>query len=160
MTFVIKEIKPQFDLEIGEIIRIVGQEFGAIGDGFGPSDSEVSAMSRNYRDENGSRYLVAIVDNKIVGGSGIAAFNGSNEICELRKLFILSESRGLGLGQKLVEGCINYARSKGYTKCYLDTLANMESAIALYGKLGFEHLDKPLQGTIHNGCDVWMLKEL
>ena len=43
---------------------------------------------------------------------------------------------------------------------HLDTLQSMTSAIVLYEKLGFEHLDKPLEGTIHNSCDVWMLKEL
>jgi len=36
----------------------------------------------------------------------------------------------------------------------------MKSAISLYEKLGFIHLDKPLAGTIHSGCDVWMLKDL
>jgi putative acetyltransferase len=36
----------------------------------------------------------------------------------------------------------------------------MTSAISLYEKLGFKHLAKPLAGTIHNGCDVWMLSEL
>jgi putative acetyltransferase len=34
----------------------------------------------------------------------------------------------------------------------------MTSAIALYEKLGFTHLERPLDGTIHGGCDVWMLK--
>ena len=156
----IKEIEPQYDGCISEIIRKVGKEFGAIGDGFGPSDLEVQAMSQHYQDQCASRYFVVIVENKIVGGSGIAAFNHSKDVCELRKLFILPESRGLGLGEKLAEACIAYAKSKGYKRCYLDTLTNMKSAISLYEKLGFEHLAEPLAGSIHNGCDVWMLKVL
>lgn len=156
----IQKIKPQYDTKVCEIIRKVGKEFGAIGDGFGPSDPEVLAMSQHYNDSKFSTYLIATIEGNVVGGSGIAAFNGNNKICELRKLFLLPESRGLGLGKQLTESCLDYAKSKGYQQCYLDTLSNMKSAISLYEKLGFKHLDKPLEGTIHNGCDVWMLKDL
>ena len=160
MDYEIQEINPTDDAEVCHIIKKVGEEYGAIGEGFGPSDAEVNAMSQNYNDESVSRYLVAKVNGKIVGGSGVASFNGSNEVCELRKLFLLQESRGLGLGKKLTEECLAYAKSKGYKKCYLDTLLNMKSAISLYENLGFKHLAEPLEGTIHNGCDVWMLKKL
>lgn len=160
MKFRIQEIQPAHDSEVCEIIKKVGAEYGAVGEGFGPSDPEVDAMSQSYSDESSSRYLVATVGGKIVGGSGLAAFNGSNEVCELRKLFLLPESRGLGLGRKLTEDCLDYARRKAYKKCYLDTLSRMKSAVVLYEKLGFKHLEKPLEGTIHNSCDVWMLKEL
>ncbi|NQZ51166.1 MAG: GNAT family N-acetyltransferase [Moritella sp.] len=160
MRYKIQEIKPLDDTAIGNIIKKVGEEYGAIGDGFGPPDAEVNAMSQHYADENASRYFIATIKGNIVGGCGIAAFNGSNDVCELRKLFLLPENRGLGLGKKLTEDCLKYAQHKGYTKCYLDTLKSMQSAISLYEKLGFKHLDKSLAGTIHNGCDVWMLKAL
>lgn len=160
VSYKIQEIKPLHDTAICEIIKKVGEEFGAIGEGFGPSDLEVNAMSQNYNDERSSRYFVATIKGRVAGGSGIASFDGSNEVCELRKLFLLPASRGLGIGKNLTEDCLKYAKSKGYKKCYLDTLGRMKSAIYLYEKLGFEHLDKPLEGTIHNSCDVWMLKVL
>lgn len=160
MNYIVQEIKSKHDLNLCEIIKKVGTEFGAIGEGFGPSDAEVKTMSQHYKNENASRYLVASIEGHLVGGSGVASFNNSNEICELRKLFLLPESRGLGIGKKLTEDCLEYAKSKGYKKCYLDTLTSMKSAIFLYEKLGFQYLDKPLEGTTHNGCDVWMLKEL
>ena len=160
MSYTIQEITPQYDSDIREIIMLVGKEFGAIGEGFGPSDAEVEFMSQYYKDEYSSRYLVASVDNCIVGGCGIAPFNQRNDVCELRKLFLLPKSRGLGIGKKLIADCLEYARCKGYKKCYLDTLTNMTQAIELYEKLGFQHLNKPLEGTIHGGCDIWMLKDL
>ncbi|KAF3983025.1 MAG: GNAT family N-acetyltransferase [Methylococcales symbiont of Hymedesmia sp. n. MRB-2018] len=160
MDHEIKQIKPEHDKKIGEIIKSVGVEYGAIGEGFGPSDPEVLAMSQYYNDESSSQYLVAIVNGYIVGGSGVAAFNGSTEICELRKLFLLPSSRGMGLGEKLTKKCLSLAHNMGYKECYLDTLTSMKSAISLYEKLGFKYLNKPLEGTIHNGCNVWMLKEL
>lgn len=160
MTYHIEEIRPEYDEVMCRIIQKIGAEYGAVGDGFGPSDAEVSAMSRHYGRETRSLYLVAAVEGKVVGGCGIASFNGSDEVCELRKLFLLPECRGLGVGKALTLKCLEFAASRGYQQCYLDTLSNMVSAIALYEKLGFEHLDKPLDGTIHGGCDVWMLKEL
>ncbi len=159
MQTTIQAIKKTDNQTIAKIIRTVGAEFGAIGDGFGPSDPEVECMSGHYLDETMSLYLVALVDGEVVGGCGIAAFAQQKSICELRKLFLLPGSRGLGLGKQLAERCLDYAQSKGYQSCYLDTLSNMDSAINLYKKLGFIQLIEPLAGTEHNGCDVWMLKE-
>ncbi len=160
MSYKIQEIQKGDDSIICEIIKEVGAEYGAIGDGFGPSDPEVLCMSQNYRDSANSRYFVAKVQGKVVGGCGVAPFNGSTKICELKKLFLLPGSRGFGLGRKLTEQCLEYAKLKGFESCYLDTLKNMKSAIALYENLEFKYLDKPLAGTEHNGCDVWMLKQL
>ena len=160
VSYKIEEIKPEHDQKVCQIIKHVGTEYGAIGDGFGPSDPEVLNMSQYYNDKSRSIYLVAIIDGQIVGGCGIAAFNERSDVCELRKLFLLPESRGLGLGKALTVNCLAYAKKKGFGKCYLDTLSNMKSAITLYENLGFQHLPRPLDGSEHSGCDVWMLKEL
>ena len=87
MKIEIRPITNQDNKDIAQIIRSVGAEFGAIGEGYGPSDPEVEAMSKNYGVENRSIYLVATMDGKLVGGCGIASFSGSNEICELKNCF-------------------------------------------------------------------------
>jgi putative acetyltransferase len=160
MKYDIEKIRPEHDDAVCRIIKKVGKEYGAIGNGFGPSDDEVLSMSKYYIEENKSLYLVAVKEGTVFGGCGIAPFNNSFEVCELRKLFLLQESRGLGIGKNLTQKCLAFARSKGYTQCYLDTLSNMKSAIALYENLGFRHLKEPLGGTIHGACNVWMLKKL
>ena len=160
MTCEIEKIRPEDDEAMCAIIQKIGAEYGAVGEGFGPSDAEVSAMSRHYTRESKSLYLIARMHGEVVGGCGIAAFNGSDEVCELRKLFLLPDCRGIGVGKALTQQCLSFAASQGYKRCYLDTLSNMASAIALYEKMGFTHLDRPLDGTIHGGCDVWMLKSL
>ncbi len=96
----------------------------------------------------------------MVGGCGIAPFNNSDDVCELKKLFLLPEARGLNLGQRLTDQCLKAAQEYGFSRCYLDTLSNMNAAIKLYEKVGFEHLDSPLDGTLHGKCDVWMIKDL
>ncbi|WP_038174429.1 MULTISPECIES: GNAT family N-acetyltransferase [Vibrio] len=160
MTVNIEPIQSQQDEAICAIIKAVGAEFGAVGEGFGPSDPEVLAMSQHYSQDNKSLYLVATLNGNIVGGCGIAPFAQSKQTCELKKLFLLPQSRGLGLGKALAEQCLDFAKQQGYVQCYLDTLTSMASAILLYEKLGFNHLDKPLDGTEHSRCDVWMLKIL
>ncbi|WP_456416343.1 GNAT family N-acetyltransferase [Thiolapillus sp.] len=160
MAYTIEKIRPEHDRDICRIIKRVGAEYGAVGDGFGPADEEVLCMSRHYGRNSNRIYLVATRDGQAVGGGGIAAFNGSSTICELRKLFLLAESRGQGLGEALALKCLAHAKAMGYTQCYLDTLSSMKAAISLYEKLGFTHLRAPLDGTNHHGCDVWMIKEL
>ena len=160
MSYQIEEIKVEQDADLCHIIRTVGTEFGAVGEGFGPSDAEVAAMSQHYSSAHRSVYLVACVDGSVAGGCGIARFNDSDEVCELRKLFLLPAYRGLGIGQALTKRCLDYARNWGYRQCYLDSVSNMTAATGLYEKLGFEHLEHPLQGSIHNRCDVWMMKTL
>lgn len=159
MSLKIVEVTPDVDSLVCEIIKSVGEEYGAVGEGYGPSDPEVENMSQHYSDVN-SLYLVAKLNGKVVGGCGIAPFNESSNVCELKKLFLLKESRGHGLGKSLTTQCLKYAKQQGYQQCYLDTLSNMDSAVRLYEKLGFEHLSEPLSGSLHNSCDVWMLKTL
>ncbi|RLV59706.1 GNAT family N-acetyltransferase [Parashewanella curva] len=160
MEYIIRAITAEDDLTVKSIIHAVGAEFGAIGEGFGPSDDEVYAMSSHYKTEYQSQYFVAELNGKVIGGSGIASFHHSNETCELKKLFILPDARGLGVGKGLTKACLNFAKEQGFRECYLDTLSNMESAIALYKKMGFVQLEQPHIDSTHNGCDIWMLKQL
>jgi putative acetyltransferase len=117
-------------------------------------------MSQHYGRDASSQYWVALADGEVMGGVGIAPFNERSDVCEVRKLFLLPQVRGLGLGKKLLQQALTFARNAEFGFCYLDTLGNMQSAIALYEKFGFEHLSAPLEGTEHNGCDIWMMKKL
>ncbi|WP_023603558.1 GNAT family N-acetyltransferase [Aliivibrio logei] len=160
MEYRIVKITPEHDNDICYIIKNVGVEFGAVREGFGPSDDEVLEMSKHYHEKNRSRYLILLLNGRVVGGCGIAPFDSSDTTCELRKLFLLPEARGRGFGKTMADKILNFAKEAGFTQCYLDTLSSMKSAVKLYENLGFEHLPKPIDGTLHNGCDVWMLKSL
>ena len=159
-TFLIHPIEPRDDAAIAAIIRSVMPEFGAGGEGFAIHDAEVGAMHAAYAKPR-SAYFVLEVDDKVVGGGGIAPLeNGDADVCELRKMYFLPEARGLGAGRAMITRCLDAAREFGFKRCYLETLTGMDAAQALYRKHGFTPLCAPMGSTGHHGCDRWFIREL
>jgi DNA-binding MarR family transcriptional regulator/GNAT superfamily N-acetyltransferase len=62
----------------------------------------------------------------------------SKTVAQLRLLILAPQARGLGLGGRLTDECIAFARSKGYKKMVLWTNSCLDSARAIYRKRGFQ----------------------
>ena len=60
------------------------------------------------------------------------------DMARLRMLLVLPEARGAGLGQRLLDHCIDFARDLGRKTLYLWTHESHRAACALYAKNGFE----------------------
>lgn len=56
---------------------------------------------------------------------------------QLRVLLVEPSARGLGLGRRLVEECMDFARKAGYRSMYLSTVEGLGAAHAIYRKAGF-----------------------
>lgn len=159
-AIIIREIQKADNVAIAKVIRDVLIEHNVPKVGTAYADPSLDFMFENYSEKK-SAYFIVENNGKIIGGAGIAPLeNGPGEICELQKMYFLSEARGLGLGAKLMEVCLEKARQFKFKKCYLETMPYMTNAQNLYKKSGFQYLDKPLGNTGHNACPVWMLKEL
>ena len=123
-------------------------------------DAATDLMFESYQKEK-AVYFVIEKEGKIIGGAGISQLdNYDGNICEFQKMYFLPETRGLGLGTKLINACLKKAKEFGYEQCYLETMPYMTAAQALYKKNGFISLDKPVGNTGHYSCNVWMLKDL
>src|SRR5258708_32785463 len=62
----------------------------------------------------------------------------AKRIAQFRLLLVEPSARGLGIGKRLVEECILFARETGYKKIVLLTHDNLTAARAIYQKAGFQ----------------------
>lgn len=156
----IREIQKADNPEVARVIRSVLEEFNVPKVGTAYADPQLDCMFETYNEPR-STYFVIEQEGKIIGSAGIAPLaNGAPEVCELQKMYFLPQTRGLGLGAKMMEICLNKAKAFGFKQCYLETMPYMEAAQKLYLKSGFAYLDAPMGCTGHSSCPVWMIKEL
>jgi len=142
------------------IIREVMTSFGAYGPGYSINDPEVDAMSAHYPEPRAA-YFVVDRGGRVLGGGGIGPLAGADpDICELRKMYFLPELRGRGIGEMMLQRCLDAARKRGYRRCYLETLTHMEAAQRLYVRAGFTRISGPLGATGHSGCNRFYLLDI
>lgn len=160
MAISIRDIRPTDNSAMENIIRSVMTEFGASGQGFAIHDDEVAQMAEAYLGPK-AKYFVCEEDERILGGAGIAPLKGGDaDTCELRKMYILPEGRGRGLGETLLRHCLREAAVMGYRYCYIETFNTMAAAMKLYERLGFFRIPGPLGKTGHFSCDHFYLMDL
>ncbi|HMI07467.1 MAG TPA: GNAT family N-acetyltransferase [Flavobacterium sp.] len=157
---IIRKIQKHDDPEIGRLIRSVLIEHNVPKVGTAYADPQLDYM---YEDYSAPKAAYFIVENsgKMLGGAGISQLQHETaNICELQKMYFLPKARGLGLGEKMMQQCLEAAKGFGYEKCYLETMPYMIAAQKLYKRSGFGYISAPMGNTGHNMCPVWMIKEL
>lgn len=159
-TIVIREIKPEDNAQIEQIIRACFHEFKIPLTGTAYEDEETPRMFQSYQNDNTVYY---VIDNngEVLGGAGIQPLKGfETEICELNKMYFSPKVRGKGYGKQLFGKCIEAAKQLGYKQCYLESASQLKAAIHIYESFGFRHLEGGIGGTGHFNCGVWMIKDL
>jgi GNAT superfamily N-acetyltransferase len=74
--------------------------------------------------------------------AGIVALKQLEDgVCEMKRLFVLPDYQGYGIGKLLTKKLLNKAKDLKFKTMKLDTLARLESAVALYQQLGFEQTE-------------------
>ena len=79
---------------------------------------------------------------------------------QLRLLLVEPEARGLGLGKRLIDACVAFARESGYRRVVLWTQANLDAARHLYEKAGFRKTGADAHHSFGKDlvAETWALK--
>ncbi len=160
MKPIVRSIEPKDDAELGILIKSVLTEFNANKPGTAYYDESINHLSTVFTQPK-SAYWVIEEDNKIIGGGGIfPTFGLPPETCELVKLYLYPSARGRGLGRLIMENCFKKASSCNFTNIYLESMPELNQAVSMYERLGFENLPCAIGNSGHFGCDIWMVKKL
>ena len=101
--------------------------------------AELAALPGKYAPPSGELLLARGPDGAPLGCVGLRAIEPDGA-CEMKRLYIAPDARGMGLGRALATAVIGKARELGYRRMVLDTLEGMTPAITLYQQLGFEKI--------------------
>ena len=102
-------------------------------------DKELAELPGKYSPPHGRLYL-AISEGRYAGCIGLRRFDDG--ICEMKRLYVRPEFRGLSIGNGLIQKIIADAKVIGYEKMRLDTIKErMGKAVEIYREFGFVEID-------------------
>ncbi len=156
-----RKIESADNAAIAKIIRTNLEKFHLDIPGTAYFDPELDHLSDFYDGDPKKRaYFIALDEaENIIGGVGVAEFDGLADCAELQKLYLSDAVKGKGYGKDLMHIAEEAARALGYKKLYLETHTVLAVACKLYEKLGFQSVPKPCP-TEHETMNRFYLKEL
>jgi DNA-binding MarR family transcriptional regulator/GNAT superfamily N-acetyltransferase len=158
-TVVLREHRPG---DMGWVVQQHGEiywkEYGWSGEFEGLVAGICAQFIKNY-DPAWERCWIAEVDGERAGS--VFVVRKSATVAQLRLLILTPNARGHGLGARLTDECLAFARAKGYKKMVLWTNSNLLEARALYARRGFQLVKSdPYVGYGGNSLvgETWELK--
>jgi putative acetyltransferase len=126
------------------LVTNVLAEFGLIFGKGASTDGDLHRLPASYADHGGA-FWVAVAGADVVGTCGL--FPVAPRTYELRKMYLHSSARGLGLGRRLLDEAVVWSRAQGGRRIALDTTEQMTRAIAFYESHGFVRDDAQIRGA-------------
>ncbi len=119
-----------------------------------PADLEIISDPRKHILAGGGQICIAEAAGEPIGCCALIVI-GPGEF-ELAKMTVSENSRGAGVGRRLLQFTISVARQMGAHLLYLESNTKAAAAIHLYEQLGFRHLPGPLHESKYERANVFM----
>lgn len=123
--------------------------------------SELASLPGKYGAPHGELLLAYSSVNTPLGCVAVRPLSdeGKGQACEMKRLYVSPEARGMGLGKALIAAIVQRAKELGYKEMRLDTLpSRMQGAIQLYTRAGFvethPYYETPMDETIFLALDL------
>ena len=117
---------------VGEIIKEILESYGFP---FEPDNTDKDALlveEYYIRDNRGEFWVVETHSGRIVGTAAFYESNKGDESVEIRRMYLVPEMRGKGLGKALLNLIEQRIKAKGYVKVYIKTASVMKEACIMY----------------------------
>jgi DNA-binding MarR family transcriptional regulator/GNAT superfamily N-acetyltransferase len=158
-------LRPHQPGDIGWVVHrhgaLYSQEYG-YDETFEALVAEIAAQFIQQLDPRRERCWIAEKDGEIVGSVFLVRESPkSKAVAKLRLLFVEPSARGLGIGKRLVDECVHFARQAGYKKIALWTQSELPAARHIYQEAGFrlvQHKKHRSWGREDLVSEIWDLK--
>jgi GNAT superfamily N-acetyltransferase len=115
--------------------EIYSREYGFTAD-FEAMVAEIAAKYVKNLRPAAEKCWMAEMDGERVGAVFVVRRTAAT--AQMRLLIVTPQARGHGVGARLTDECISFARSKGYGKLMLWTQSHLDAAHAIYQARGFK----------------------
>jgi len=133
----IVEFQPEYEQSVKDLIHIVLRSLNI------PNkypeinrDTDLDYIQEKYKGRG--RFWLAVKDDRLIGTVAIEEVD--KETAKLKRMFVLPEYQGKGIGQRLFDTALTFAKEQGYHKIRLNTDKVMNRAHRFYEKNGFHKI--------------------
>lgn len=133
---------------IEQLVSMVLAEYGLQLDPAG-TDLDLRDIETSYLTPGGAFDVLVDDAGMIIGSVGLCPVSSST--CELRKMYLVREARGCGLGRRLIEHALARAAELGFRRVVLETASVLQTAVSLYERYGFQRYTP---GHLSTRCDA------
>ncbi|UJB71583.1 GNAT family N-acetyltransferase [Acaryochloris sp. 'Moss Beach'] len=152
--FVIRAWQPTDRQVAAEVIRSVLAEYGI---GWEPdgADRDVYEVETAYLQVRGAFWVVE-QQGQVVGTAAFYPVNRGVGTVEIRKMYLLPQVRGKGLGRWLLQRLEQEIAAQGFREVWIETASVLKEAVKLYESSGY----LPATGIETERCDLIYSKVL
>lgn len=119
------------------------------------ADNDVLNVETAYW-ATGGEFWVVEHEGRLVGTAGYYPIARGEKAVEIRKMYLLPEVRGQGLGRYLLQTLEKTIAMKGFAQIWIETASVLKEAVQLYENNGYQ----PSTGVETKRCDRVYVKHL